>query len=336
MLARALLWLLAVAAGSPWILQWAMAQAPSSAPADDGLPCPHLERAASRTVTRVIDGETVALDDGAELRLAGALAPRALDAVAEPGQWPMEMAAIEELRALLVGRSIEIAFGGERTDRYGRLQAQAFWHEAGRRYWAQGHMLQQGLARAYVLAGSRACAAELLAAEHTAREAGRGLWREAAYQVRPANDASALARYRATFQVVEGVVVRVAEVRDVIYLNFEVDWRQGFSVSLRRADRNLLGDYAARPKALQGRTVRVRGWLEAKPAPTIDLSSAGLIELVDSAGVAADAADRPPDPGTSRRSRRRAGSTEAPQPAAPDPPSPAPKAEPPSLIEAGR
>src|SRR5581483_9604137 len=39
--------------------------------------CAGLEEGPTRSVARIIDGETVALDDGSELRLIGALAPRA-------------------------------------------------------------------------------------------------------------------------------------------------------------------------------------------------------------------------------------------------------------------
>ena len=52
-----------------------------------------------------IDGETVALDDGRELRLIGALAPRAIDVGAEPGTWPLEIAAQAESRTLLARTS---------------------------------------------------------------------------------------------------------------------------------------------------------------------------------------------------------------------------------------
>src|SRR5262249_39686781 len=86
---------------------------------------------------------------------------------------------------------------------------------------------------------------------------------------------------RAAFQVVEGTIVRVAQVRDTIYLNFDRNWRQAFSVSLRRDDAGLLGADAANPKGLEGRKARVSGWIEQRDgAPTIDLSSAGLFEVV--------------------------------------------------------
>ena len=162
---------------------------------DMALPCAGLEPGPRRTVTRIVDAETVALDDSSELRLIGALAPRAIDVGADPGMWPLEVAARAELAALLLGRSIDIAFAaGERTDRYGRLQAQAFWRDGDKLRWAQGHMLEQGLARAYALGGNSTCRDELLAAERTAREAGRGVWKEAAYQVRGADRPLELAR----------------------------------------------------------------------------------------------------------------------------------------------
>jgi endonuclease YncB( thermonuclease family) len=254
----------------------------AAAAGDAGPTCPGLETGPIRTVTRVLDGETVALDDGRELRLIGALAPRAIDADAEAGAWPAEVSATEALRALVLGRSVELRFGGARWDRYGRLLAQAFLVEGEGRRWVQGVLLEQGLARAYALAGSRSCSAELLAAERPARQSRLGLWAEAAYQVRPADKPAALVRYRATFQVVEGTVVRVGQTRGRIYLNFDRNWRRGFSVSLRRGDASLLpGPYAGRPKALEGRSVRVRGWIgERGGAPLIDLSAGGTVEVL--------------------------------------------------------
>jgi endonuclease YncB( thermonuclease family) len=250
--------------------------------ADSTAACTGLEPGPARTVTRVLDGETVALDDGTELRLIGALAPRAIDADAEVGVWPAEVAAMEALRGLVLGKSIELAFAhGDRADRYGRLQAHAFLLDDGGRRWVQGHMVEHGFARAYAPAGARVCSDALLATERPAREARRGLWAGAAYQVRPAGRPAELLRYRATFQLVEGKVVRVGQTRGNIYLNFDRSWRRGFSVSLRRDDSSLLAAYASDPRALEGRSVRVRGWIEQRGGPFIDLSSGGLIEFLD-------------------------------------------------------
>ena len=53
-------------------------------------PCT-LEPGPVRTVARVLDGETLILDDGKAVRLIGALAPRAHDAGAAAGAWPPEI-----------------------------------------------------------------------------------------------------------------------------------------------------------------------------------------------------------------------------------------------------
>jgi endonuclease YncB( thermonuclease family) len=248
-------------------------------------PCAGLEAGPARTVSRIIDGETVELDDGAQLRLVGILAPRAFDAGAEAETWPPEVEAREELKGLILGRSIIIAFGGERVDRYGRLQGHAFWSDGGQTRWVQRQLLERGMARAFTQNGNRACERELLAAEEEARAAGRGLWAQAAYQVRRANDPRLLRRYRATFQVIEGLVVRVAAVRGVIYLNFAFNWRHGFSASLRRRDRNLLGLYADTPSKLEGKQVRVRGWVRQRRSLGIDISQAGDIEVIEPASA---------------------------------------------------
>jgi micrococcal nuclease len=302
--ARLLLIAVAAAAFTSTTLPWQAAAGDVA-----GTTCTGLDIGPTRSVARVLDGETVVLEDGSELRLIGALAPRAMDVGAEPGTWPAEIAAAGELRAHLLGRSIELAFGGERNDRYGRLQAHAFVRDGDAKRWVQGHLLEQGLARAYTVAGNRACADELLTAERKAREALRGLWADAVYQIRAADQPAQLGRYRDTFQLVVGRIVGVSQARGTIYLNFDADWRRGFSTSVRRSDAGLLGAAARNPKGLTGKPVRVRGWLQQREGPTIDLSLAGLIEVIDEwetsagrapfhrgpDGVLPDARAKPPD-----------------------------------------
>jgi endonuclease YncB( thermonuclease family) len=239
-----------------------------------------LEAGPARSVVRIIDGETVGLDDGSELRLIGALAPRALDVGVGPGKWAAETRSHEALSELVLGKSFELKFDAARNDRYGRLQAQAFLIGGEQRLWIQQHLVSHGFARAYSLPGNMTCIEELLAAENAARVAGLGLWAEAAYQVRSASDPGQLVGYRTTFQLVEGQVVRAASVRGSIYLNFDRNRRDAFSVSLRRDDQKLLGTIVADPKMLEGRRVRVRGWIDVRDGPRIDLSAGGAVEVI--------------------------------------------------------
>ena len=84
------------------------------------LPC-ELEFGPARSVVKVIDGETLALDGGSEVRLIGALAPRALDGAAPEAAWPLETEAKAALERLVLGKSVELGMAGRRTDRNVRL-----------------------------------------------------------------------------------------------------------------------------------------------------------------------------------------------------------------------
>ncbi len=239
-----------------------------------------IETQSARAVVRVIDAETLALDDGSEIRLAGALAPRALDGGADAGAWPLEQAATAELERLTLGSPVELGLAGRRTDRYGRLLAQVFVLGGGGRLWLQGEMLRRGYARAYALPGSTECMPDLLAAERQARDAGAGLWAHPAYQVRPASRPWDLLRFRSTFQTVEGQVVDASDVRGQVYLNFGTNWRDDFTATVRPAHKAAFAQGKLDLKALEGRRVRVRGWIERRSGPLIELYHPSQVEVL--------------------------------------------------------
>ncbi len=292
-----------------------------------------LELGPSRSVARIVDSETLLLDDGREVRLIGALGPRALDVGAEPGAWPPEEAAKVVLTQLVLSQSITLAFGGEQTDRYGRWLAHVFVGEGDAQRWVQGLMLQSGHARSYAISGNRACQSELLAHEKIARDAGLGLWTHAAYQSRKPWPARELSNFASTFQIVEGRVTRVTQGRDFIYLNFGREGRWDFSVAIRRSDRETIGHFGGDAKHLQGRRVEVRGWIEQRSGPLLDISIAGQIVARDSPTetMASDQSETLAEPRV-RRSRPRTMATPVPMlestPALPEPVRPSQPASP--------
>jgi len=228
-------------------------------------------------VARVIDGETLALDDGTEVRLIGALAPRRSDVASEDASWPPEPEARAALERIVAGRSVALGFAGRRQDRYGRVLAHVFADHDGEKVWVQGRMLTEGHARAYTLAQSTACTAELLAHEAVARDAGRGLWSNPAYVPRSAAKPLDLLRARGTFQLVEGVAQRVKLVRGRVYIDFGAEWRRSFSATVTAAT---LRGRGLDPSVLEGRHLRVRGWIDRRSGPIIELSDAALIEIL--------------------------------------------------------
>lgn len=222
------------------------------------------------TAVRVLNGETLVLDDGREVRLVGALAPHALDTVANKDGWPPAEAAREALAKLVLGRDIGIAAQNRRHDRNNRLGAQVFVKTGNESRWVQGAMLRQGMARAYSLDSKQDCAQQMLAAEAPARQARVGLWSQAAYTVRRADDAFVLKRLRGTFQVVEGRVLSVNVRRSRAYLNFADRWRLGFSAVVP----------ARVAVTLKGRLVRVRGWIMGRLGPQIEIVNTEFLEVL--------------------------------------------------------
>ena len=246
----------------------------------------------TRTVTRVIDGETLALDDGSEVRLAGALAPRGFDARTDEASWPAAVAAKAALAALAEGHSVVLGYAGSaKTDRQNRHVAQVFVVEDGQETWLQGRMLSEGHARAYQQKDHRGCAEELLAFEKTARDAVRGVWTSGAYQIRPASRPRDLEGMAGNFVVLTGKVAWVVEGRQTIALGFTParsgSWgaRRGIIVMIENGDHDLRGTFGGDAKALEGKAVEVRGWLEqrlGRPAGTsvLDISLAGMIVVI--------------------------------------------------------
>lgn len=217
-------------------------------------------------VEAVPDGRTVALADGMVVRLS------ALDIPA--GRW--RDFARSALAELLQGRSVRLAPLAP-PDRHGRVPAQLKREDGA---WVQAALLGRGLARVDAGGADPAMAlAALLAVEAEARAAGRGLWGDPGLAVRSADT---LARGDLDrFQIVEGQVQRAALVRGRAYLNFGTDPRQDFTVT---AEPDLVRRLEASGQdltALQGRRIRVRGWLDWSGGPRIALVRIEQIERLD-------------------------------------------------------
>jgi endonuclease YncB( thermonuclease family) len=241
-----------------------------------------LEPGPSHTVARIVDAETIVVDDGSEVRLIGALAPRSPSTGS--ADWPPERAAREALERLLLGRNVELKFAGRRSDRYGRRLAHVFAADGSEKVWVQGHLLSQGLVRVYALAGNTACLAEMLELEREAREKGRGVWAVAAYRVLAATELGELLRRSNRLEVVEGIVSDVAFTGGRVYVNFGADWRRDFTAVV--APRLVRGspETVSRLKALAGKRVRVRGWIDRRNGPSVEIAALGEIEEIGSGG----------------------------------------------------
>ncbi|TCS63666.1 endonuclease YncB(thermonuclease family) [Varunaivibrio sulfuroxidans] len=237
-------------------------------------------------VVAVVDGDTLRLDDGRTVRLAGIQAPQ-LPGVRDGGPrgraraprgdvapWPLADAAKKALAALAQGKFFALYFAGRRRDRYGHLLAQVVGRDG---VWLQGRMLALGLARVYPFADNRTVTKTLYARERVARAARRGIWAQAFYAPRRPDTAQADI---GSFQVVEGRVRAVAVVRGTAYLNFGVNWRNDFTVKIPKKALKKYHDVHGDPLTLKDRTVRVRGWIGSENGPMIVLTHPEALEVV--------------------------------------------------------
>jgi endonuclease YncB( thermonuclease family) len=231
-------------------------------------------------VAEVIDGDTVVLDDGRQVRLVGIQAPKLPLGRAGFEAWPLADEAKQALSSLTLGREVGLSYGGRRVDRHGRALAHLYvLHGAGAAgRWVQGALLEAGLARVYSFADNRALVAEMLDRERRARAARRGIWADPFYAVRRPERVGG---HVGSFQLVEGNVVDAAKVRGRIYLNFGEDWKSDFTVTLAPAVRRAFEAEGIEPLAYGGKRVRVRGWIESFNGPMIEASHPEQIEVIE-------------------------------------------------------
>lgn len=258
-----------------------LALPPSPARAETPVPACRGEAIATAAVARVIDGATFVLDDGREVRLGGVEVPPLAASDGAQAASAAGACAKAALEAMLAGATVVLRRLGPASDRYGRLSGQVFIVAEGGERWVQAEMVAAGHARVSARVGDRACASELAARERVAREAKLGLWGEPYYVMQKAEDHAAVAAQRGRFAVVEGKVLSVRESGGTIYVNFGRRWSEDFTVTIAKRNARAFTAAGIEPKKLQGRTVRVRGWIEERGGPWVDATRPEQIEVVE-------------------------------------------------------
>ena len=214
-----------------------------------GVECPADRIDEEARVAFVYDGDTVRLEDGRKVRLAGINAPEV--AKKEQAGEPLADEARAYLSRLLEGnRMVRLRHEEERRDRYGRLLAHPFLQDDSN---VEERLLEAGLAQQLVVPPNRWHSSCYQRVEQRALQQRRGLWRLDYYQ--PLREAPARAN-DGRFRVIGGTVTRVAESRKSIWLNLD----SGMAVRIARHDVRYFADMDLH--ALKGQPVVARGWLK--------------------------------------------------------------------------
>jgi endonuclease YncB( thermonuclease family) len=215
------------------------------------------------TVKAVRDTRTILLADGRTLHLAALEIPAGREAV---------------LRSL-EGRTLGLKAGVGSPDRYGRLVAFAA-PPAGAPTVQEG-LVSEGHARVSARVGNQGCAKTLLTLEQQAREARRGLWTDPNFAPLHADDYGRFRAERGRFVLVEGKVLSVRESGATIYVNFGHRFTRDLSLTILRRLRANFTAAGVEPSSLQGRRIRVRGWLELRRGPIVDVAAPEQIEFIE-------------------------------------------------------
>lgn len=237
--------------------------------------CP-LQAIGPAAVTEVLDGRTLLLTDRREVLLAGIETPE--DSTAAAG-------AKSALRALVSGHPVELKQllglkrSGAERDRHGRVRAFVFTGTDTQPF--QHVLLAAGHARVAALIGDKACAADLLRAEGEARAARLGVWANPHYLVRGADNPAAVLAEKGRFTLVDGWVLSVRESRGTIYVNFGRRWSEDFTVTVPKRSERTFTSAGMELKNLTGRRVRVRGTVEERGGPWIEVLHPEQIEIAD-------------------------------------------------------
>lgn len=229
-----------------------------------------LETIETAFVTAIRDGRTLLLEDGREVRLAGLEVPLARS--------PGGEAARAALADLVSDRMVTLKRPGQAMqDRYGRHMIYAFTGEGGNGPSVQAALLARGHAQVAANAGD--CSGALLDQERLARDAGRGLWTQTDFGPHEAARPADLSARRGHFTVIEGKILSVRESRGVIYMNFGRRWTRDFTVTLLKRNERIFTAAGLAPKTLEGRRVRVRGWIEQRSGPVVEVTRPEQIEV---------------------------------------------------------
>jgi endonuclease YncB( thermonuclease family) len=217
-------------------------------------------------VAAVIDARTFRLQDGREVRLAGI----------EPviGDKPDRTSA---LAAIVAGHEVKLSGEDDTPDRYGRQPAFVFLD--GSETLVQGLLLAQGEALVSPTVTNKDCASVLNAAEAAARQAKKGTWADPTAIKNAESSGDILARI-GRFTVVEGKVLSVRQAGATTYLNFGRNWTRDFAVTISRRMLPAFEAAGIALKSLENRQIRVRGWVEARGGPRIEVLHVGQIELL--------------------------------------------------------
>jgi endonuclease YncB( thermonuclease family) len=219
-------------------------------------------------VVAILDAHTFRLSDNREIRLDG-----------------IELAATEGARAdrasalskILADHDVMLSSEDATPDRYGRQHAFVFLRPSGAL--VQSLLLVEGEALVSTTVTDKDCASILTSAETEARRIKKGVWANPS-AIKNAESPGDILAGIGRFAVIEGKVLSVRQAGATTYLNFGRNWTQDFAVTISRRIIPAFEAAGIVLKSFENRRIRVRGWVEKRGGPRIEVLRVGQIEVV--------------------------------------------------------
>jgi hypothetical protein len=145
-------------------------------------------------------------------------------------------------------------------------------------------LLEQGFARVVPDQHKISCDKQMMQIEGMARTAGRGLWSDPYYAVIEATDSTAFAERAGSFILAKGRLTAVRETSTRMMLIFGANRSSSLAVTILQRNVKIFEVAGLHFHDLIGQTLRVRGMLDTRFGPEIELTHPTEIELIAQGG----------------------------------------------------
>lgn len=224
------------------------------------------------TITKVIDGTTLQTKDSTIYELPNLLVPDTANTLVEKTQKRLTELTNNAACASWLTRKSNTG----RTNRMGHALTEL---ECGKdKTWISGQLVAEGLAIVWPQVSNPEMADDLLKLESAARKSKKGLWADGTVKIQTPESVK---QHMNSRQIVEGKIYNVALVKNTVYLNFEADWKQDFTIAIPSDLRRDFSKKNISLQSLKGQPVRVRGWVREYNGPVIELENTGQLEILE-------------------------------------------------------
>ncbi|MCM8830887.1 MAG: thermonuclease family protein [Candidatus Omnitrophica bacterium] len=227
-------------------------------------------------VVKVIDGDTIILENGKTLRYIGIDTPE-ITKRTEAGfiyqPQPFALEAKEYNKKLVEGKYIGIEFDIEKIDKYGRLLGYCFVDDI----FVNAKLLEEGFAIVYTKPPNLKYVDLFLKLQKDAQKMHKGLW--GAYEV---IDHTQAYKYIGQIRTVQGKVLSTYKSGKCVFLNFGIDYKTDFTITIfNDALENFYRQNIDPLKFYLGKTVQVTSKIHQYNGPEIIVYTPEEIEVLN-------------------------------------------------------